>query len=96
MPIHPVLLLPPRSIHYSSRGRTVSRLYTPDRWDGFTKDFVQEDCYRVPEVVKMEFQAAQGQLAWLASRGQETSDHTASVEWCQEHGIFRTFSFLFL
>ena len=24
---------------------------------------------------------AQGQLAWLASQGQETSDHVASVEW---------------
>ena len=32
-------------------------------------------------MVKMEFQAAQGQLAWLVSWGQETSDHVMSVEW---------------
>ena len=37
------------------------------------------------DVVKMEFQVAQGQMAWLASRGQETSDHIASVEWELKH-----------
>ena len=51
------------------------------RWEGSTESFVQEECYHIPDVVKMEFQAAQSQLAWLASRGQETSDHVVSVEW---------------
>ena len=51
------------------------------RWDGSTEDFIQEESYHVPDMVKMEFQVAQGQLAWLAGRGQETSDHVALVEW---------------
>ena len=42
------------------------------RWDGSTEDFIQEESYHVPDMVKMEFQVAQGQLAWLAGRGQET------------------------
>ena len=50
------------------------------KWDSITEEFVQEDCYHVPDVIKMEFQAAQGQLAWVASRDQETSDHLAAVE----------------
>ena len=50
-------------------------------WDGIAEGFVQEDCYHIPEMVKMEFQATQGQLAWVVSRGQETSDYVASVEW---------------
>ena len=33
----------------------------------------------------MEFQAAQGQLAWVASWGHQTSDHLASVEWELKH-----------
>ena len=55
------------------------------KWDGLTEGFVQEECYHVPEVVKMEFQAAQGQLAWLVSRSRETSDHMASIEWELKH-----------
>ena len=51
------------------------------KWNGVTEGFVQEDCYHVPDVVKMEFQVAQGQLAWVVSRGQETSHHMASIEW---------------
>ena len=51
------------------------------RWEGLSEVYVEEDCYHAPDVVKMEFQAAQGQLALLASRSQETSDHVASVEW---------------
>ena len=46
---------------------------------------MQEECYHVPDVVKMEFQAVQCQLAWLANRGQETSHHLASVEWELKH-----------
>ena len=38
------------------------------KWDGNTESFIQEECYHIPDVVKMEFQVAQGQLAWLASR----------------------------
>ena len=55
------------------------------RWDGSTETFIQEECYHILDVVKMEFQAAQGQLAWLANRGQETSHHLASVEWELKH-----------
>ena len=55
------------------------------RWEGSTETFIQEDCYHIPDVVKMKFQAAQGQLAWLASGGQETSHHLASVEWELKH-----------
>ena len=51
------------------------------RWNGYTEGFIQEECYHVPEVVKVEFQATQNQLAWIASRGHETSHHLASVEW---------------
>ena len=49
------------------------------RWDGNTEDF-QEECYNSPAVVQDEFQAVQGQLAWVARRGQDTSDHLAFVE----------------
>ena len=49
------------------------------RWDGFTEDF-QEECYHVPDIVQDEFQAVQGQIAWVARRGQDTSDHLAFVE----------------
>ena len=55
------------------------------RWDGLIEDFYQEECYHVPEVVQWEFQEAQGQIAWVASRGQETSDHVAAVEWELKH-----------
>ena len=55
------------------------------RWDGVNEGFVQEECYHVPEVVQMEFQAAQGQLAWIVSRSQDTSDHLASIEWELKH-----------
>ena len=36
--------------------------------------------YSSPDVVEDEFQATQGQIAWVASRGQDTSDHLAFVE----------------
>ena len=49
------------------------------RWNGFTEDF-QEECYHVPDIVQDEFQAVQGQIAWVARRGQDTSDHLAFVE----------------
>ena len=49
------------------------------RWNGFTEDF-QEECYNSPAVVQDEFQAVQGQIAWVARRGQDTSDHLAFVE----------------
>ena len=49
------------------------------RWNGITEDF-QEECYHVPEIVQDEFQAVQGQIAWVARRGQDTSDHLAFVE----------------
>ena len=55
------------------------------RWDGSTEDFIQEDNYHIPEVVKSEFQAVQNQLAWMVSRGHETSHHLASVEWELKH-----------
>ena len=55
------------------------------KWDGFNEVFIKEEYYHVPEVVQMEFQAAQGQLAWLASQVQETSDHVALVEWELKH-----------
>ena len=35
------------------------------RWNGFTEDF-QEECYNISEVVQDEFQAVQGQIAWVA------------------------------
>ena len=60
------------------------------RWNGVTKDF-QEDCYNVPDVVRDDFQSVQGQVAWVARRGQDTSDHLAFVEhelkslWVQVH-----------
>ena len=50
------------------------------RWNGVTEDF-QEDCYHVPDVVRDEFQSIQGQVAWVARRGQDTSDHLAFVEY---------------
>ena len=49
------------------------------RWDGKTEDF-QEECYHVPDIVQDEFQAVQGQIAWVARRGQDTSDHLAFME----------------
>ena len=49
------------------------------RWDGITEDF-KEECYNVPDIVQDEFQAVQGQIAWVARRGQDTSDHLAFVE----------------
>ena len=49
------------------------------RWNGITEDF-QEECYHVPDIVQDEFQAVQGQIAWVARRGQDTSDHLAFVE----------------
>ena len=60
------------------------------RWDGKTEDF-QEECYNIPDIVQDEFQAIQGQIAWVARRGQDTSDHLAFVEhelkclWVQVH-----------
>ena len=62
----------------SSVGQVLDSFF---RWDGGTENFVQEDCYHIPEVVKSKFQAMQNQLAWVASRGHETSHHLASVEW---------------
>ena len=50
------------------------------RWNGVTEDF-QEECYHVPDIVQDEFQAVQGQVAWVARRGQDTSDHLAFVEY---------------
>ena len=60
------------------------------RWNGITEDF-QEECYNVPDIVQDEFQAVQGQIAWVTRRGQDTSDHLAFVEhklkslWVQVH-----------
>ena len=36
--------------------------------------------YNHPDVVEDDFQATQGQIAWVARRGQDTSDHLAFVE----------------
>ena len=49
------------------------------RWNGITENF-QEECYNVPDIVQDEFQAVQGQITWVARRGQDTSDHLAFVE----------------
>ena len=49
------------------------------RWNRITEDF-QGECYNVPDIVQDEFQAIQGQIAWVARRGQNTSDHLAFVE----------------
>ena len=49
------------------------------RWNGETEDF-QAECYNVPDIVQDEFQAVQGQVAWVARRGQDTNDHLAFVE----------------
>ena len=49
------------------------------RWNGITEDF-QEECYHIPDIVQDEFQAVQGQITWVARRGQDTSDHLAFVE----------------
>ena len=49
------------------------------RWNGVTEDF-QEDCYHVPDIVRDEFQSVQGQVAWVARRGQDTSDHLVFME----------------
>ena len=60
------------------------------RWNGRTEDF-QEDCHHIPDIVQDKFQAVQGQVAWVARRGQNTSDHLAFVEhelkclWVQVH-----------
>ena len=37
-------------------------------------------CYHSADIVEDEFQATQGQIAWVARRGQDTSDHLAFVE----------------
>ena len=66
----------------TSIGQVVDSIF---RWDGSTEDFIQEDNYHIPEVVKSEFQAVQNQLAWMVSRGHETSHHLASVEWELKH-----------
>ena len=50
------------------------------RWDRITEDF-QEDYYNMPDVIRDEFQSTQGQIAWVARRGQDTSDHLAFVEY---------------
>ena len=55
------------------------------RWYGNIEDFIQGDCYHVPEVVKSKFQVTQNQLAWVASGGHETSHHLALVEWELKH-----------
>ena len=62
---------------FHSVGQVGTRLL---RWDGVTEDF-QEDCYNVPDVIKDELQSTQGQIAWVARRGQDTSDHLAFVEY---------------
>ena len=49
------------------------------RWDGVTEDF-QENGYHVPDTVRDEFQSIQGQVTWVARRGQDTSDHLVFVE----------------
>ena len=49
------------------------------RWNGKTEDF-QEECYNVPDIIQDEFQAVQGQIAWVARRGQDTSDHLVFME----------------
>ena len=49
------------------------------RWNGVTEDF-QEECYHIPDIVQDEFQAVQGQITWVARRGQDTSDHLAFME----------------
>ena len=61
---------------FHSVGQVGTRLL---RWNGVTEDF-QEDCYNVPDVVRNYFQSTQGQIAWVARRGQDTSDHLAFVE----------------
>ena len=66
----------------SSIGQVIGSVF---KWEGCTEMFIQEDCYHNPEVVKMEFQATQGQLAWLGSRNHETSHHLALVEWELKH-----------
>ena len=50
------------------------------RWNGVTEDF-QEDAYNVSDVIRDDFQSSQGQIAWVARRGQDTSDHLAFVEY---------------
>ena len=41
---------------------------------------LQAEYYSSPDVVEDEFQATQGQIAWVARCGQDTSDHLAFVE----------------
>ena len=43
-------------------------------------DVFQVEHYSSPDVVEDEFQATQGQIAWVARHGQDTSDHLAFVE----------------
>ena len=57
-------------------GQVGTRIF---RWNGITEDF-QEECYNVPDIVQDEFQAVQGQIPWVARRGQDTSDHLAFME----------------
>ena len=47
---------------------------------GILMMFSQVEHYNSPDVVEDEFQAAQGQIAWVVRRGQDTSDHLAFVE----------------
>ena len=47
--------------------------------EGFDK-VSQAEHYNHPDTVEDEFQATQGQIAWVARRGQDTSDHLAFVE----------------
>ena len=42
--------------------------------------FFQAQFYDHPDVVEDDFQATQAQLAWVARRGQDTSDHLAFVK----------------
>ena len=39
------------------------------------------DSYNVPDIVQDEFQAIQGQIAWVARRGQDTGNHLAFMEY---------------
>ena len=43
--------------------------------------FLKEECYHVPDVIEDKFQAVQGQIARVARRGQDTSNHLAFMEY---------------
>ena len=51
------------------------------RWDGVNEDFTQEDNYHLPEVVKVEFQSMQNQLAWVLAEVTKLA-----ITWCQWSG----------